>query len=378
MYIRIVKNLLLLILFMLTLPVFSQTWQSISRFGTYENPPYFQFEIDPYTNNLWLVSGYGVSVIEGDGDILIFEPSVDDPFDSQLEVKFAFTPGHTYYAPRYGWGLRSFDNYTSQSVYVFADYNGELRYDGDTVFIVRADLGGYNRLVKYTESGTSLVNHNASNMIFKNGFHYADNGDNLNIYYYPDVSSTSSISIQNDVDYLGGEFNYWTFSRNTDTLYVSCNQGISIAYAYDFLDTITPYNSFNMPSSNVLEMEFDHNDSLWAVFGDNNDDPFAIAKLEGNTWINIYDSGNSPIDFTTFLGLEIDTLGNLWVADENAVHTLLGPNSPGWLSTTELSNPEKELIGTFDLLGRPAEPKTNTLLIYQYSDGTTEKKILVE
>jgi hypothetical protein len=80
-----------------------------------------------------------------------------------------------------------------------------------------------------------------------------------------------------------------------------------------------------------LEIEFDDKDSLWAVFGDVNDTPFALAKLEGNTWTNRYDNSNSPIDFSNFYGLEIDTLGNLWVADLNYLHTLLTPNSPAWL-----------------------------------------------
>ena len=102
-------------------------------------------------------------------------------------------------------------------------------------------------------------------------------------------------------------------------------------YNYNILDTITPNNTINMPSPNVLEIEFDHNDSLWAVFGDVNDTPFALAKLEGDTWTNRFDNSNSPIDFSNFYGLEIDTLGNLWVADLNYLHTFLTPNSPTWL-----------------------------------------------
>jgi hypothetical protein len=94
-----------------------------------------------------------------------------------------------------------------------------------------------------------------------------------------------------------------------------------------------------MPSSNVLEIEFDHLDGLWAVFGDVNDVPFALAKLEGNTWTNVFDGSNSPIDFTNFLGVEIDTLGNVWVVDNVQLHTLHTPNSPGWLTTYELEKP---------------------------------------
>lgn len=121
-------------------------------------------------------------------------------------------------------------------------------------------------------------------------------------------------------------------------------------YNYDVLDTITPNNTINMPSPNVLEIEFDYNDSLWAVFGDVKDTPFALAKLEGNTWTNRFDNSNSPIDFSNFYGLEIDTLGNLWVADLNYLHTLLTPNSPAWLGFNEngKTNP-------FNLFPNPAK-----------------------
>lgn len=44
----------------------------------------------------------------------------------------------------------------------------------------------------------------------------------------------------------------------------------------------------------------------------------------------------------------------------------------------EISLPQKYLIRTIDLLGRETEDKPNTLLIYQYSDGTFEKVFRLE
>jgi hypothetical protein len=135
----------------------------------------------------------------------------------------------------------------------------------------------------------------------------------------------------NDPHYLLAPIHDKKFQRYTDSIFVATKKGLMRVYNYDILDTITPNNTINMPSPNVLEIEFDHNDSLWAVFGDVNDTPFALAKLEGNTWTNRFDNSNSPIDFSNFYGLEIDSLGNLWVADLNYLHTLLTPNSPAWL-----------------------------------------------
>ena len=44
----------------------------------------------------------------------------------------------------------------------------------------------------------------------------------------------------------------------------------------------------------------------------------------------------------------------------------------------EFNSSTKELIGVFDVMGRATEYKPNTLLIYIYSDGTTEKVFSVE
>ena len=91
-----------------------------------------------------------------------------------------------------------------------------------------------------------------------------------------------------------------------------------------------------MPARNVLEIEFDQLDRLWAVFGDASNKAFALARFENGTWVERFDASNCPINFATYRGFEIDTLGNIWVVDNYNLHTLLTPNSPQWLSTKEL------------------------------------------
>ena len=44
----------------------------------------------------------------------------------------------------------------------------------------------------------------------------------------------------------------------------------------------------------------------------------------------------------------------------------------------EIGNPIREVIKITDLMGRETEYKPNTVLIYVYSDGTTEKVFKVE
>ena len=101
--------------------------------------------------------------------------------------------------------------------------------------------------------------------------------------------------------------------------------------------------------------------------------PFAIAiaKLEANNWINRIDASNAPINFSEFLGLEIDTLGNLWVADNLYIHTLLTANSPVWLGLTS-NNPLEEMEitpnpsnGIFQVSSISAEPMKIVILDQQ-------------
>jgi len=137
--------------------------------------------------------------------------------------------------------------------------------------------------------------------------------------------------------FLPGTLNDIKFSNQTDTLFIAGENGISLAYNYFTVANITPSNTTNMPSSNVLEIDFGADDTLWAVFGDTNGDPFSIAKLSGNTWIDVLDNANSPIDFTNFWGMAIDTLGNPYFIDNLFLHTIINSTSPGWLGLESLS-----------------------------------------
>ena len=48
------------------------------------------------------------------------------------------------------------------------------------------------------------------------------------------------------------------------------------------------------------------------------------------------------------------------------------------VSLDEIQLEERMLIGIFDSLGRETDDKPNTLLIYMYSDGTSEKVFRVD
>ncbi len=326
----------------------AQTWQSIPKNVTGYTVGWLQFAIDPYTNNIWVNGGDQVAVIENDGTIRVITNTTGELgilwYTSELQ--FAFTPNHVYCASK-GYGLRSFDNYIAQQEYSFSEYVGGLSSDQDTLFVSQVEIGGNIRTVMFTEGVIDIEVKGASLIVSKNGFEYAINSEPC--FYHPPF--TSITYLYEDSDYLQATYHDAKFTRLTDTLYASGELGISKAYNYDVFDTITPNNTTNMPSANVLEMEFDHQDNLWAVFGDTNDDPFAVAKLDGTNWVDLID-WSSPIDFTEFFGMEIDTLGNLWFSDKNGLHTIVTANSPSWLNSSELTsdniqiypNPTKDVL----------------------------------
>jgi hypothetical protein len=329
------------ILFML-LPshfVISQ-WQSIPKLQTYKRTPYGEFTINPYTNDLWLNAEEQVAVFENNGDLQVFDQQSGEisNLSSFNGLQFEFTPSHTYFAhPLYG--LYTFDNYIESMKYSFSSFGNRFRNistNEDSVYIGFSPPGlDLNYTFKiYTESSFQSTNHFSLKIVSKSNYRYGIHSMGFNIVEYTGNNNGDHFYItETDPDYLYAQYSDIKFTRLTDTLYVGGSLGISKAYNYDFFDTITPYNTTNMPSSNVLEMEFDENDTLWAVFGDGNNVPFALAMLDGTNWTNIYTSSNSPIDFDNFYGLEIDTLGNVWVVDDDALHVLSAPTNPSWLKT---------------------------------------------
>lgn len=324
------------LVFIMCVFVFFETsaqWKSISKVGNYEIEPYRQFSINPYNNQIWFVKSTAVSVIDQNGEIQVFNESDLGDLWEGSNIRFTFTPNHIYFAKDV-FGLFSFDNFLKEEKYTFLDYSGKLSSNQEDVYLIKA-VPNSSSLIYW--NGTEILNTNkvASNVAVKNDYLYIDVGTNSTVAYYPDGQSNYQL-LNTDPQYLGGIYNELKFSRHSDTLYVAGKKGISFAYNYDFLDTITPNNTTNIPSPNVLEIEFDHEDKLWAVFGDASDVPIGLAKLEGSIWVNRYDATNSPIDFNNYLGMEIDTLGNVWVVDNQNLHTLLSENSPAWLSTVEL------------------------------------------
>jgi hypothetical protein len=333
-------KVLALIIFCLVSSQIKAQWQSISKSNYNNVVPSSQFIIDEFSNGIWLVNENKVSVIKDNGLINEFNSQHLGELFSGDRLQFCFTPEKIFFM-KYTFGLFEFSGIASTLVLNEIDGN-KILADGDTIYLSRS---GSN--LKFITNQVIDTYFSGSNISVKNSQLYTDNG------LLGKRNGLQNQTLSSDPQYLFAPINNKKFQRNTDSIYVATKKGVMFAYNYDILDTITPNNTTNMPSPNVLEIEFDHEDKLWAVFGDATDVPIGLAKLEGSTWVNRYDATNSPIDFNNYLGMEIDTLGNVWVVDNQHLHTLLSENSPAWLSTVELKptttfsihpNPTKDYI----------------------------------
>tara|TARA_R110002072_G_scaffold4095_3_gene28955 strand:- start:276 stop:1535 length:1260 start_codon:yes stop_codon:yes gene_type:complete len=322
----------------------AQTWKSVPRIDISLSPagrftrPWNQFEFNPYTNKLWFVSDTRVSIMETDGNFKIIQDNEElGNMMTGIKLKFAFTPNNIYYASWYE-SLWTFNNYVTAPVLSGLAGFEDITSNEDTIYITTPGVGGLG-LRKYTDAGGVIQSNNYPYRVSSKGIylyiHKIESSNQVGYLTGPNISDYAILN--NDPLYLLANINEVKFSNQTDTLYIAGENGISLAYNYFTVANITPSNTTNMPSSNVLEIDFGANDTLWAVFGDTNGDPFSIAKLSGNTWIDVLDNASSPIDFTNFWGMAIDTLGNPYFIDNQYLHTIISPSSPGWLGLESLS-----------------------------------------
>lgn len=323
------KKLLFLLIILCSQLSTAQEWKTVPADYCHGFFPYNQFSVNPYTNQLWFANGWEGAVIEPDGTIVKFgEEKIGTLWVHSL-LRFGFTPDHLFYIKAQA-GLHLFDNYESVLIEPSEFDITTIRNDGDTLFMRRSSAP----LLKYTYPILSeQIMVGGSDAISKNGHFYMNAGPFAYV-----VNNTNTFFFESEF-YLQAPSTTFQFQNYTDTIYLGFTKGISKAYAGECFDTITPHNTVNMPSGNVLEIEFDKNDELWVAFGDEEDNHIALAHLVGDTWTDIFTPENSPLDFSRFYGFEFDTLGNLWVATGNQLHTLLTPDSPAWLSTKEIEQP---------------------------------------
>ena len=330
------KTLLFTLCILFSYQVAAQDWTTLSSaVGMGIAPPWAGFKLAAYRNDLWFVNEtYGPACLH------LNNGTVNDVTYSGVGGDFdmAFTPGNVYFMAEFSGLYHVNTDYTISNTY-FANYNYRVYQNGDTVYMVLDN----SQYLAHTETGSLIVPLGFERIVAKGAYKYPSNFINGLLSKYTGVSGNGyEFYDLIDSEYFCPQFNDIKFSPYSDTVYVGCSRGITFAYNYDFLDTISPYNTTNMPAANVFEFEFDKQNRIWATFADSNNAPFALARLDGSTWTNVYTAANSPIDFTKYRGMEIDTNGNVWVAENTRLH-VWGTQTPLWLSVSELETFDVEL-----------------------------------
>lgn len=344
--------------------LFAQQWQTIphehynvSRFtgGYFPSQNYSQFEINPFDGSMWFLNNtnlldFDIKRISLDGTLTIFNSS-NNPFmddNSRYNSGIEFINSDAYALHRYD-GVFRCDDVSWSAIASGIDGGIDICVDGDSIFVARQDLD----FLTVKDGTIGFENFSIFDRIrSRNGHLWGSGTQSSSIAKY--VPSTSSIlTFDPNTCPLLDDSNYdFKFARNSDTLYVAGEQGFSLAFEDQFVDTITMNNSSGMPYPSIIEFEFDSQDNIWAVFGDavfgsQGFYPMFIGYYDRSTeaWSMIYDASNSPIDFTERLDIEIDLNDNLWVCDRWDLHVLKINTTPSWLSLVE--NEEHQSFSVF-------------------------------
>lgn len=340
-------RIIFLLSFYMPLLCFSQTWQTLHSVDYHSFDVWNsggaaskQFKINPYDNSIWTVSDTNIFRIDSNGQFTLFN-TANVPLlnNSYVFEDIAFTPTRVVFVDQF-YGLFNY-NYSNWTMISGGIDGTTLCADNDTIwcarinqpYLVNSPLGtqfGSSNIRKVVSKNGHLWGMNA----FSNGFLRKYKSDNSFIYYNADT-----------IEFLLDNQNYFFgFSTISDTFYTSGDKGLSLAINNEFFDTITKFNSTNMPELPIMEFDFDEEENIWAVFGST--DALHLPQKIGfynrsiNTWTTIYDGSNSPIDFSLGgVGIELDTFGNLWVVNGTKLHVLkIGSSTPLWLEVTQLKN----------------------------------------
>jgi hypothetical protein len=346
------KRILFFLLFLIVKSTLvAQSWHTFhsSQFHPYVvwnsyGFPYQKFKVNPHDNSIWFASQTKIFRLSSDGQFTDFNASNEPMLQGYYAFEdIAFTPSRTVLVDQY-FGLINYDGNSWSTIP--NGVNGiQLSSDLDTIWCARINenysviqpqgvqLGNSSDL-RRIESKNG--NHWASTSISQGGLSYFQNGTPL--MYNAD---TIPFMLENQT-YL------FKFSRFSDTLYKSGDLGIALAVGNSFVDTITPNNTINMPTNLIIkEFEIDHNHNIWALFGEAG--ILSPTKKLGyldralHTW-TIYDEQNTPIIFTEGAGIELDTLGNLWVVNKQLLHVFTTGIEPAWLGTSELANDNSSIV----------------------------------
>ncbi len=298
------------------------------------------FKINPYDNSIWMTRKWGanfsINTFDSQGVYHVYDYGTVPVFASLTTFdQVGFTSTNTFVVSPTD-GLFSFDGNTWQLESGLQD-GCSISSDGDTIWMVRTN----ENYIEWFNGTNSLGVHSMRRFQSKNGIKWSSVGQWDVIGLYDEVDGHTYFSP--DTSLLLSWNNYdFKFPHHTDTMYTSSELGISLAHNGGFIDTITPNNTTNMPGASIIEFEFDQNDNIWALFAPDfqlSTDPTHLAYYDQptKTWSQIYTGLNSPLNFSAYMTIELDTAGNLWVINQGDLFVLKINNWPTWLDDLAVS-----------------------------------------
>ena len=306
--------------------------------------PYKQFKINPYDNSFWFAQETNIFRLTNNGQFTVFNDGNEPTLQGYYAFEdITFTPTRTVLIDRY-FGLVNYDGSNWSTIPNGVD-GVHLSSDVDTIWCARINE---NYLVNHPQ-GSQLGNVSYLRRIeSKNGNHWATSGVDQGALFHFQNGMPTMYNADTIPFMLENQTYHMKFSNYSDTLYKSGDLGISLAVGNSFVDTITPNNSINMPTNLIIkEFEIDPNNNIWAVFGEfgvlNPAKKIGFLNRNLNAW-TLYDALNTPIVFSNEVGIELDTLGNLWVVNRQLLHVFTTGIEPAWLGTSELANDNSSIV----------------------------------
>lgn len=363
------RRSLLLICSLIAFSGFAQQWQALydlTYIPPQPNPLYsfllgdqkLSFKINPYDSSIWMARGRFILQFDSNGDFHYYDDSDNPDFDNFANFNNVTFTSNSVYASNDFYGLYKFDGNIWSSASVVGD-GMHLTADADTVWMMRSGGSGNSNFLKVSEGSQSFGSTTFWRFAAKNGDYWASAGSVLCKYYQ---NGAYPIYYADTIPFLLDNSCYdLKFSPNDNRFYTCGDNGISIAIGENFVDTITPYNTIGMPHAPVIEIEFDSQDNIWAMFGDGTtvtSSPNAVSfgYLDRFTmeW-TIYDTTNSNVSIHS--SIEVDPCDNLWLSTTDVLYILkVGSCEADWLSTLET-----DLI-EFSVYPNPSEGTLNIAL----------------
>lgn len=336
-----------LILLVLPVSAKAQNWTSLTKdsFGHSQTSwwaPLFgvkAFRVSKQTSDIWWARFATIYNIDPSGVYTTHSNSTDPVLPSTQQncrmQHVEFFQGEVYVIDELGGDIYRYENGTQWSHFTGPTDAFSLSVDEDSLWVCQ-DGGNLQKYVNgiptyYPDGQERLQSRNG--IVWSTGSNASDLGGLIRFYEPLTFDYRSADTAEFVLDNYPNDFK---FMNNSDTFYLAGNQGFSIAFGSQFIDTLTAYNTLNQPSGKIVEFEFDSNDNVWALFGTSIGSCTNLAFLDRSTNVwTVYDENNSPIGFPTQISLELDGEDNVYVITPGHLHILEVGALPGWLNVTD-------------------------------------------